>query len=58
MKIKAKCKCGEEVELIVPEFRENEVHHYYHPQLPPYQPVLPNTPLPTYAPPTWNHVIC
>lgn len=58
MKIKAKCKCGEEVEIEVPEFREKEVHHFYHPQFVPTPP-QPGTVLPPpYQQPTWNTVIC
>lgn len=58
MKIKAKCKCGEEVEIEVVEFKPNEVHHYYHPQYQPptYNPIPGNVPLP--QPPTWYQVIC
>jgi len=54
MKIKVKCKCGEEVEIEVPEFRGDEIHHYYHPA---YEPPAVVTD-PPYGPPNWTCIIC
>jgi len=53
MKIKAKCKCGEEVEITVPDAKVQEVHHHYHPPVFQQPPNFTHPPTPYQIPPVW-----